>query len=279
MPDRELTARAPLYDSAHRPAPFVDELLELSERWDLVRLWTRRNITLRYKRSVLGVFWTLLEPLMLTIILTIVFSTAFRFPIPRYPVYLLSGLLLFDFLSRSTLQISEEIIASGNLSQRIHFPRSAFALAAVLSYLFNWFVALLPLFALVLVLGQPLTPAVLTLPLGIALTALFSLGVGLIVASVSAHFHDFKLAYQVLLTGWLYATPIIYPIEVIPARARPFFELNPLYYLVRLVRDPVYLGQVSAPAVWAIGAVAALATAVAGWWIFTRARSAFEYSV
>jgi ABC-type polysaccharide/polyol phosphate export permease len=265
---------APVYDSAARPHPFLEEWRELYRYRDLVGQWSGRNLKLRYKRSALGVLWTLLEPLMLMVILTVVFSTVFQ-PLADFPVYLLAGLILFDFFSRSTLQIVEEIIASQSLAQRIYVPRSAFALAAIVAYLTNWAIAHLPLVGIMLFFGRPFSAALVTVPLGMLLAAAFALGVGLIVATLGAFFHDVRLTYQVLLTAWFYATPIIYPLEIVPESLRPLFAANPLMLFCRLVRDPVYVGLPAPPGVWATATLVAVGTLLAGWWIFTHWRDAF----
>lgn len=271
------TADRPVYDSARRRHPFVEELQELWRFRELVLLWASRNIKLRYKRSVLGIFWTLIEPLMLMIILTVVFSSLFRFELERYPIYLLSGLLLFDFFSRTTLQIIEEIVASQGLASRVYAPRTVFAVATVLTYLTNWAIALIPLVAIMAILGQPFSLALLTVPAGMILTSLFALGVGLLVATLGASFHDFKLTYQVLLTAWLYATPIIYPLAIVPEEFHRFFKLNPLLYLCATVREPAFLATVAPANVWLIAIVVSVGTAVLGWWIFTTRRSVLEH--
>jgi ABC-type polysaccharide/polyol phosphate export permease len=271
------TAAMPVYDSARRRSPFVEELQELWRFRELVVRWASRNIKLRYKRSVLGILWTLIEPLMLMTILTVVFSTLFRFQLERYPIYLLSGLLLFDFFSRSTLQIIEETVASQGLASRVYVPRTVFAVATILTYLTNWAIALVPLLAIMLILGQPLSPALVTLPAGMVLTSLFALGVGLLVATLGASFHDFKLTYQVLLTAWLYATPIIYPLEIVPEKYLSFFKLNPLLYLCTTVRDPAFLSKPAPADVWLVAALISIGTAVLGWWVFTTRRSVFDY--
>ncbi len=276
-PPSESSRSGPIYDSARRRHPFFEELQELWRFRELVVLWAKRNIKLRYKRSVLGILWTLIEPLMLMIILTVVFSTLFRFQLERYPVYLLSGLLLFDFFSRTTLQIIEEIVASQGLASRVHAPRTAFAVATVITYLTNWAIALIPLLAIMAILGQPFSFALLTIPAGMLLTSLFALGVGLLVATLGASFHDFKLTYQVLLTAWLYATPIIYPLEIVPEQFQRFFALNPLLYLCVTVRDPAYLSTVAPAEVWWIATGLSVGTAVAGWWVFTTRRSVLEH--
>ena len=244
---------------------------------ELVVLWAGRNIKLRYKRSALGILWTLLEPLMLMTILSVVFSQLFRFQIENYPIYLLSGLLLFDFFNRSTLQIVEEIVESQGLASRIYVPRTVFAVATVLSYLLSWAIALIPLLIIMLVLGHPFSIALVTVPAGMVLTGLFALGIGLLVATLGISFHDFKLTYQVLLTAWLYATPIIYPIEVVPEEYRHWFMLNPLLYLCSTVRDPFFLGEVAPLEVWLVAITFSVGTLGLGWWVFTSRRRAFDY--
>jgi len=265
------------YDSSQRPHPFVEELVELWRFRDLVFLWAGRNIKLRYKRSVLGILWTLLEPLMLMTILTVVFSTVFRFQIEHYPIYLLSGLLLFDFFSRSTVQIVEEIVASQGLASRIYVPRTVFAVATILSYLVSWMLALIPLVIIMLVLGHAVTPAFLTVPAGMLLTGVFALGVGLLIATLGASFHDFKLTYQVLLTAWFYATPIIYPLEIVPERFHRWFDFNPLVYLCSTVREPAFMGVVAPIEVWASATLISLATLAFGWWVFTKRRRHLDH--
>ena len=277
MEPQPTNAHPEVFDSSTQPHPFIEEAIELVRYRDLLFQWTSRNIKLRYKRSTLGVLWTLLEPLMMMTILTIVFSAAFRFPLVNYPIYLLSGYILFDFFNRSTMQMVEETIASHNLARRIHVPRSTFAVASVLTHFVNWTIALVPLFAIALLFRHPMTPALLTLPAGMLLTFLFALGVGLIISTIGAFFHDVKLIYGVLLTALFYATPILYPIEIIPERFRPFFELNPLYYLCRLVRDPIYEGRVAPPETWIIASCVSMVSAVVGWWLFTRSKNAVDY--
>ncbi len=272
-----LRPAVPIYDSAARPHPLVEELQELVRYRDLVLQWSRRNIQLRYKRSVLGVLWTLLEPLMLMTILALVFSNAFGDLIPDFPIYLLSGLILFDFFSRSTLQIVEEIIASQSLAERIHVPRSAFATAAIVTYLVNWLIAHLPLLGLVLFFDRPLSWAIVTILPGMVLTAMFALGIGLVVATIGAFFVDIRLTYQVLLTGWFYATPIIYSLSIVPESRHRIFALNPLLHLCELVRSPIYDGVVAAPVHWWVSLAIGFTTLAVGWAVFTHWRNAFDY--
>ena len=170
----------------------------------------------------------------------------------------------------------DEIITSLSMAQRIGLPRSAFALATIISYLVNWGLALVPLFGIMLILRHPFSWALLAVPLAMFLMALFAFGVGLIVSTLGAFFHDVKSTYNVLLSILFYATPIIYPITIIPESYRGLLALNPVFHLLNLFRASVYLGEVAPLNDWAIGAALSIATFTLGWWLFTRWRSVFE---
>ncbi len=267
-----------VYDSSQRPPPFVDEWRELYRYRDLVAHWSVRNVTIRYKRSILGILWTLIEPMVLMVVLTIVFSNLFKFAnIAPFPVFLLSGLLMWDFFARASLHIIEENTVSQDLAQRIHVPRSAFALAAINAYLFNWALALIPLAIIMVILRQPFSPALVSLPFAMALTAVFTLGLSLTVATAAAFFSDIKLAYQALLAAVLYSTPIIYPLDIVPEKYQPLILLNPLTHLCRLVRDPIFYGTIAPSETWLIGGAISAASLLVGWWVFTHWRDAFDY--
>lgn len=275
--DSSIPAARRTYDSDRRPHPFVEEWLELFRFRHLLWQWSERNLTLRYKRSVLGVFWTLLEPLMIMTILTVVFSALFRFQLPNYAVYVLVGFSMWDFFRRATLAMIDEVGASQNLSTRIYLPLSTFAVAAVLTYLVNWILTLVPLAVIMLAMNHPLTPALLALPIAMAVVAVFTLGLGLIVATLAAFFPDVGLIYQVLLTALMYGTPIIYPASVVPERFQWMLAFNPLAHMVDLVRQPVYDGRLPAASEWGLTVALGGGLLIIGWWIFTHNRDAFGY--
>ncbi len=268
------SAAAGVYDSAAPSHPFDDEFRDLFDRLDMVWLWSQRTIKLRYKRSLLGVVWTLIEPLAIISILALVFSTLFRFETPNYPIYVLSGWVLWDFFSKSTSAMVREVEDGWRLSSGVRLSRSVFLAAAAVTHLVHWLPALLLVVMVMAVLGHPITWALLSLPLAMVLAAVFALGVGLIVSTVTAFFHDFALMYQVLLTIWLYATPLIYPLAIVPEKARPLFLLNPLTHLLALVRAPIYQGTLPPASAWLSATAVSLAVFAAGWWLFTSLRGA-----
>jgi ABC-2 type transport system permease protein len=266
-----------VYDSANRPHPLIEELLAVIQYKDLVLQFISRSLKTRYKRSMLGVVWTLLNPLLTMVVLTLVFSNVFRFDIEYYPIYILSGLVAWNFFSSTTHGSMGEMVWSGELLHRIYVPKSVFAISSLGTSLVNLGISLIPLLLIALVLGVRLKLAIFALPLAVLLLALFALGVSLLLSTAAVYFADMVPVYDVMLTIWMYATPIIYPIERIPAQWLWLFKLNPLYYMVRLFRAPVYEGAVPDFQTWAIAAAIAVVTFVAGGLLFTS--KANEYAI
>ena len=275
--DRSSSARWHVYDTADGVDPLDEEFHALMHYRDFALLWTKRNISLRYKRSILGVLWTVLEPLAVISILAVVFTAVFRFEIENYPVYILSGWLMWEFFARATSVMAGDIQATREITSRFRVPRSAFLVASVLSFLFNWILALLVLAVVMAVLGHPFTWALLAVPPAMLVVAAFAFGIGCAVATLATLFHDFIMMYTVVLTMWLYATPIIYPLAIVPEAARPLLLINPMTHLLVLIRAPIYEGRFPSPSEWMTGIVISMMSAMAGVWILTRSRKAMEY--
>lgn len=268
-----------IYDSSKRPHPLVEEFLSLLKYRDLVVQFTSRSITARYKRSIIGVAWTMLNPLMTMVVLTLVFSQVFRWNVLYYPVYVLSGLIIWGFFSHTTSSAMGEMIWSGGLLSRIYVPKSVFAVSAIGTGLVNLGLSLIPLLLIALVLGVRFTPALLVLPLSVLLLAVFSLGIGLILATAAVYFADMIPVYEVILTIWMYATPIIYPVEIVPPRLLWLFHLNPMLYLLQTFRDPIYRGTIPELHVWLIAAGSAILVFLVGGLIFTSKSNEYAYRI
>ncbi len=267
------------YDSAQRLPPLIEEILALIKYRELIVQFITRAIKTRYKRSWLGVLWTMLNPLLTMIVLTLVFSRLFRFSIEHYPVYVLSGLTAWVFFSSSTSAAMGEMLWSGSLLSRIYVPKSVFAVSAVGTGLFNLLIALVPLLVIALATGVAVRPALLVWPLAIGLLGCFALGVGLLLATAAVYFADMLPVYEVILTIWLYATPIIYSLDIIPTQQAWIIKLNPLYYLVTLFRTPLMQGEIPELRVWVIAGVSALVAIILGGWIFTSRSHEYAYRV
>ena len=269
----------PVYDSAQRQLPVIAEIKELYQYRDLLFQMIARNIKTRYKRSVLGILWTLLNPLLMMVVLTFVFSHVFRFQAVNYPVYALCGLVLWNFFAQTTTGAMSELLWGGSLMQRIYLPRGIFAACALGTGLVNLLLSLIPLVLLMVVTGAPLRPAILFLPVPLVLTALFALGVALFLSTLAIYFSDVVEMYQIVLTAWMYLTPIIYPKEVIPPAYQWALRLNPFYHLLELFRAPLHAGVLAGPKTLGAAALASLLTLAFGWWFFARKADEFAYRV
>jgi ABC-type polysaccharide/polyol phosphate export permease len=267
------------YDSAAARSPWLDELRELWRYRDLLRLLISNSIKTRYKRSTLGIVWTLLNPLLSTLVLTIAFSQILRFPVRNYAVYLLVGLLFWNFFAQTTTQAMNTLIWGSSLIKRIYLPRAIFAVSVMGNGVVNFLLALIPLGLIMLVLGHPFRPPLLLLPAAIALLALFTLGMSLLLSAVAIFFVDVVDMYTILLSAWFYLTPIIYPIDIVPQTFARWMRLNPVYILLDVFRTIVYLGEWPALIDWGLAALAAFTTLGLGWWIFTKRADAYAYRI
>ena len=279
MDSAAVNQNIPVYDSASRPSPVIEEALALFRYRDLIAQLVSRSIKTRYKRSFLGVAWTMLNPLLSMLVLTLVFSGIFRYPMQNYALYVLSGLLLWNFFSQTTTAAMGDLIWSGGLISRIFIPKSVFAVAAVGTGMVNIALALIPYLLISLFTGGEITAAVLLLPVPVLLTALFALGVGLAVSSLAIYFPDIVPMYEVLLTAWMYLTPAIYPIELVPENIQPVIRLNPMYTFIRLFRVVLYEGRLPDGTLILQGAVIGLLGLLAGWVLFNRNAREYSYRI
>ena len=268
-----------VYDSVRRaPAMFV-ELVEVWRYRNLVIQLVRRDIVTRYKRSVLGVAWTMLNPLGMMLVLTIAFSQVFG-QTRAYAAYLLIGLLAWNFFAQATMAAMRQLVWGGSLIQRIYIPKPLFAISAIGTGLVNLVLSLVPLAIVILVTGLVPQPAALFLPVSIFLLAVFTLGVGLLLSAVAAYFPDVAEMYEIVLTAWMYLTPIIYPETIIPESFRWWFlNLNPMYHFVKLFRLSLYDGSWPSVERTAVAAILAFFALVIGWLVFTKRADDFAYRI
>ena len=267
-----------VYDSAHKGTPQIDELRELLAYRNLVVQLVRRDVTTRYKRSVLGIAWTMLNPLGTTLILTIVFSQVFDLG-KQYAAFALCGLVLWNFFSQSTNAAIVNLVWGGDLLKRIYIPRTIFAVSSIGTALVNLGIALIPLFIIMIFTGVNLKLTLLLIPLPILFLAMFALGVGLLVSSIAVFYADVAEMYQVILLAWLYLTPIIYPITIIPENLRWIIQLNPMYYFVTLFRIVVLDGRVPSLTELLVTAAIGSVSLLVGWLVFTNKADEFAYRI
>ena len=228
-----------------------------------------RDIKVRYKRSVLGVAWTMLSPLMAMVVFTLVFSTFQRLPIPGYPVYYLSASIFWIFFSQVTSHVGSLTTDALEIANRIYIPRSVFIASAVLVGLVNLLLSLIPFALIVLVTGRPAHWTWLFLPVSLVIGTLFTTGVGLVVFTLALRFVDIRDMYQAVLLPWFFVTPIVYEQSFVPPAWRWVLRYNPMTYLVEIFRAPLYNGWLPGPNTLAFAVLAAVASLVAGWLFYS----------
>lgn len=246
----------------------------LRYKWLLYEL-VIRDLKIKYRRSVLGYLWSLLNPLLMMIVLTVVFSTLFRFDIPNYPVYLLSGQLIYSFFSESTNMAMSSILNSASLIKKVYIPKYIFPVSRVLSSFVTLIFSLLAMLIVMLVTQVKFTWVILLFPIPLFYILLFSIGMGLILSVLAVYFRDTIHLYGVLLSAWMYLTPIMYPFSMVPDYVKKFILLNPMYYFVEIFRQIVLYGEVPSIEMHLICIAFALLTIIVGLVIFYKNQKNF----
>lgn len=219
-------------------------MLRLYHYRDLVWTLVGRELKVRYRRSTIGFLWTMLQPLLTMLVLSVVFSSIFRFDIKNYPVYALAGILFWNFFNQSIVSAMNSLKGNAALLTKLPVPKAVFPLATTISGVINFLLALVPLFAILLVTGHPLKPALLFLPVAILISALFTLGAGLLLSPLAAFFSDIIEMVGVLMTLMMYMTPIFYPMAIVPEHLRWAVRFNPVRSILEVFRDPIYHGKI-----------------------------------
>lgn len=241
----------------------------------LIKQLVARDFKTKYKRSVLGVLWSFLNPLLTMMVQYIVFSTLFRSDIPNFALYLLSGIVCFSFFSESTSMALSSIVGNASLITKVYVPKYIYPLTRVMSSLINLLLSLIPLFAVVLLTRTPLRISFLLLPIGIICLFMFCLGTGLILASAMVFFRDIQFLWGILTMLWMYATPIFYPESILPAKLMPIFKCNPLYHIIRFVRVVLMDGVSPEPKAYMLMLIASVVPLALGLWIFKKTQDKF----
>ena len=212
--------------------------------YDLLIKLVLRDIKVKYKRSVLGFAWSILNPLLMMIVMSVVFSTIFRSDIKNFPMYLITGQVIFSFFSEATNSAMMSIIGNGGLIKKVYIPKYIFPLSKVMFSFSNMIFSLVAVVIVAIATKLPITPVILLFPLPLIYVFLFSLGIGLLLASYAVFFRDLLHLYGIILLIWTYLTPIFYPITILPPNIRLLLKFNPLYVFISNFREIVLYGNV-----------------------------------
>lgn len=238
-----------------------------------------RDIKVKYRRSVLGVLWTLLNPLLMMIVLSIVFSNLFKFDVEYFPVYLLSGQLMFNFYNESTSNAMSAILNNGSLIKKVYVPKYLFVVSRLLSSVINLAASFSALILVILAMRLPLTWKVVLSVIPLGLLAVFSLGVSLFLAAVTVKFRDVMHLYSVFTTALLYLTPVIYPMSILPEKVKILVMLNPITNYVMMFRETMMYGHFPSVSSIVLAAIEAGVMLIIGLRVFYKMQDDFILSI
>ncbi|WP_127489946.1 ABC transporter permease [Paenibacillus ehimensis] len=234
-----------------------------------------RDFKTKYRRSVLGMLWSLLNPLLIMVVQYMVFSTLFRFDIPNYSVYLLSGIVMFNYMSEATSQAMTCIIQNASLINKVYIPKYIYPFSRVLSTGVNFVLSLAALYIVIIVAGMKITYVHFALLYAILCMFVFIMGLSLLLASLMVFFRDTQFLYSIALTIWTYLTPIFYPESILPPYMISVMEFNPMYHFIRFVRFIILNGGIPDPKAWVYCALFAIISLTIGAYVFKRNQNKF----
>ena len=233
-----------------------------SEKKFLLKELVKRDLTSKYKDSVLGILWSFLNPLLIMLVFTAIFSMLFGRQIENYPVYFLSGRVIYDFYSAATKGAMRSIKSNANLLKKIYVPKYMFSISTICYEFINFLISFVILFGVMLITGAQfhLTSILAIVPIFLLVLLIF--GIGLILAVCNTYFSDIGHLYNVFTLILMYASALFYPIEIVPAKIQIIFTLNPVYSAISCFREAVVYGVI--PDLSTLAYLATFAIAVFG---------------
>ena len=245
----------------------------------LIKQLVQRDFKVRYKRSVLGVFWSFLNPLLMMIVQYVVFSQLFKSDIDNYPVYLLSGLVVFNFFNEGVTVALGSIVGNASLITKVYIPKYIYPVTRVLSSGINLLMSLIPLMIAAVLTGEQITKAYLMLPYILICVVIFTIGLGMMLAAAMTFFRDIQFLWGIFSMIWMYLTPMFYPVSIVPDTFKPFVMNNPMYFFVSAVRSIVLDGMTPRPVVFCQCTLIACVMLVIGCSIFKKSQDKFVFYI
>ena len=245
-----------------------------------------RDFKVKYKRSILGVLWSLLYPLLMMSVMAIVFSQMFAVRVEgvNYLVYLMTGLVMFSYFSEASNAAMVSIVTNFQLMTKVYIPKYIFPLAKCLFVGINFLLTLIPLLLIILVTGNGDTKCYiniyyLLLPYIFICLFLFTLGIGFLISTISVFLRDMFYIHGIIITIWQYFTPIFYDVSMLPSGLQTIFKLNPLYIFVTSAREIILFSKAPSLKYLIICGAYALGTLILGVVVFKKKQDKFIYYV
>lgn len=257
----------------------VNAITALSKYRFLIEQLVARDFKSKYKRSVLGVLWSFLNPLLTMTVQYIIFSTIFKADVKNYPVYLLTGVVLFSFFSEATNMSLMSIVGNASLITKVYVPKYIYPVTRVLSSSVNLLISLIPLFIMVLFTRTRITISYLLLIFPVACLIVFCIGMAFLMSSAMVFFRDTQFLWSVFSMLWMYATPIFYPENILPEGIDVVLKINPMYHFIKFSRIVIINGISPEPRLYLACALVALAFLAVGAFVFRKTQDKFVFYI
>lgn len=263
----------------------IAHLIEVFKYRDLLFNLTRRDLKVKYRGSILGFFWSLLNPILMTLVYSFVFSKVIRAGIEDFAVFFISVLLPWNLLANSVNGGVTSVVGNAALIRKIYFPREILPLSVIFANLINFLLELLALFVFLLIKGYRFYLMLYLLPVALVIELVLVIGITLVVASLNVFFRDIQHLVGVLMMVWFFGTPIIYPLSMVPQEFHLLMILNPMTVLAILYRNIFYnvnypdLLQFPSALTIGISVGMSLFLCVLGYWLFNRLEPRFAEEV
>lgn len=253
----------------------VNAVIAVQKYRFLIRQLVSRDFRTKYKRSILGMFWSFLNPLLTMLIQYFVFSTIFKSDVPNFAAYLIIGTVMFNFFSEACGMALSSIVGNASLITKVYMPKYIYPLTRVMSSVVNLTISLVPLLIVCIITGVEFhRSSVLALYFLICLT-IFSLGLGILLSAAMVFFRDTQFLWGVLSMMWMYATPIFYPESILPEEFKFILQVNPLYHFLKNARLCILDGISPEPVIYVQCLLMALVALVIGALVFRKSQDRF----
>lgn len=255
------------------------KIFDLRELWayrELLFFLTWRDVRVRYKQAVLGMGWVVLQPLLMTLVFTVFLGVIVRVPsdgVP-YPIFAYAGLLLWTFFSGAISGSGNSLVGNAHLITKVYFPRLLVPLASILARMVDLLVALVMLIGLMIYFRVGISSGLLMAPVLIILLALLALGLGMWTSALNVKYRDVGLALPVFIQLWMFVSPVVYPLTLVPERWRLVYSLNPLVGIIEGFRAALFGKSFNWPAL-GISAIVTVALLLYAGYIFNRREKTF----
>lgn len=241
----------------------------------LLRELVIRDLKVKYRRSILGYLWSLLNPLLMMAVLSFIFSTFFKSSIPNFPLYLICGQTLWSFFNESTTMAMGSVLANGQLIRKVYIPKFIFPFSRILSSFVTMSFSLMAIVIVMLFTHAKFYWAALLFPIPLLFLLLFCMGIGMVLSALAVYFRDIMHLYSVVLMAWMYATPIFYSLEIVPEKVLRIVKINPMYHYINFLRELVLYGNIPGINTWFACIASSLLAIIVGLIVFRRLQKNF----